>query len=290
MSRSSLLRFFSALVFIAATAGWTSANAQFSNNPAAATGSVVTTPQVRAELLAHAPEGVAPGQPVWLGLQLTHQKDWHTYWKNPGDSGLPIELTWQLPDGLDVGETAWPVPQRIRVGRLANFGYDGQVLLAAPLQVPAGFKAPASGQVEIRLRATWLACRVECIPEEGSFILQLPVRGSTAMHGAAFAQAQAAQAEDQAKRVSGLDGTGVLSQEQIAQRRYQAEIARANLRQLQTQRRKMAVTAPVSGLILERNVRPGDMSAITATPWFRMARDGQVELSADLASDERDAQ
>lgn len=102
----------------------------------------------------------------------------------------------------------------------------------------------------------------------------------------AQAQAQAAQAEDQAKRVSGLDGTGVLSQEQIAQRRYQADIARANLRQLQTQRRKLAVTAPVSGLVLERNVRPGDLSAAGATPWFRMARDGQVELSADLASDD----
>lgn len=102
----------------------------------------------------------------------------------------------------------------------------------------------------------------------------------------ASAQAQAAQAEDQAKRVAGLDGSGVLSQEQIAQRRYQADVARANLRQLQTQRRKMAVTAPVSGLILERNVRPGDMSAVTSTPWFRMARDGQVELSADLASDD----
>ncbi|WP_296596564.1 efflux RND transporter periplasmic adaptor subunit [Phenylobacterium sp.] len=102
----------------------------------------------------------------------------------------------------------------------------------------------------------------------------------------AQAQAQASQAEDQAKRVSGLDGTGVLSQEQIAQRRFQAEIARANLRQLQTQRRKMSVTAPVSGLILERTVRPGDLSAMTTTPWFRMARDGQVELSADLASDD----
>ncbi len=196
MSRSSLHRFFIALVFIAATAGWTRANAQFSNNPAAATGSVVTTPQVRAELLAHAPEGVAPGQPVWLGLQLTHQKDWHTYWKNPGDSGLPTELTWQLPAGLDVGETAWPVPALFRVGRLANYGYGGQVLLMAPLQVPASFQPPAggNGQIEVRLRATWLACRVECIPEEGSFVLQLPVRGSTAMHSAAFAQAQTAQA------------------------------------------------------------------------------------------------
>ena len=56
MSRFSLHRFLSALVFIAAVAGWTSANAQFSNKPAAATGSVVNRPQVRAELIAHAPE------------------------------------------------------------------------------------------------------------------------------------------------------------------------------------------------------------------------------------------
>lgn len=99
-------------------------------------------------------------------------------------------------------------------------------------------------------------------------------------------QAQAAQAEDQAKRVADLDGQGVLSQEQIAQRRFQAQAARANLRNLQTQRRKLAVTAPVSGLILEKTVRPGDLSAGGATPWFRMARDGQVELSAELGEAE----
>ena len=55
-------------------------------------GPVVTTPHVRAELIAHAPEGVAPGAPVWVGLQITHQPEWHTYWKNAGDSGLPTEL------------------------------------------------------------------------------------------------------------------------------------------------------------------------------------------------------
>jgi HlyD family secretion protein len=78
----------------------------------------------------------------------------------------------------------------------------------------------------------------------------------------------------------------VIAQEQIAQRRFQAQVARANLRDLQTRMRKMAVTAPVSGLILERTVRPGDMSAVGATPWFRLARDGQVELSADLSEDD----
>jgi HlyD family secretion protein len=99
----------------------------------------------------------------------------------------------------------------------------------------------------------------------------------------AQAQAQAAQAEDQARRVAGLDGQGVLSQEQIAQRRFQAQAASANLRSLTTQRRKLAVTAPVSGLILEKTVRPGDLAAGGATPWFRMARDGQVELLAELS-------
>jgi HlyD family secretion protein len=98
----------------------------------------------------------------------------------------------------------------------------------------------------------------------------------------AQAQAQAAQAADQANRVQGLDGSGVLSQEQIAQRRFQADAARAQLRNLQTQRRKLAVVAPVSGLILEKAVRPGDLSGGGTTPWFRMARDGQVELSADV--------
>lgn len=110
---------------------------------------------------------------------------------------------------------------------------------------------------------------------------------------AAQAEANALQAEDQANRVRDLDGQGVLSQEQIEQRRLQARAARAQaraqaaaLKDLRTRSGKLAVTAPVSGLILEKNVRPGDLSAGGATPWFRMARDGQVELSADLGEDD----
>ena len=99
----------------------------------------------------------------------------------------------------------------------------------------------------------------------------------------AEARAQAAQAEDQANRVRGLENQGVLPQEQIAQRRFQAQAAAARLRNLTTQRRKLNVVAPVSGVILERNVRPGDLSAGGTTPWFRMARDGQIELRAELA-------
>lgn len=163
------------------------------------TSSVVATPHVRAELIAHAPEGVLPGQAVWLGLRITHQKGWHTYWKNPGDSGLPTELQWQLPAGLEAGDITWPVPHPIRIGTLVNYGYEGEMLLAVPLQITPEFKPPLAGagmgkdEVVVRLHATWLVCRVECIPEEGNFVLSLPVRGSTAAHGAVFAQNQATQ-------------------------------------------------------------------------------------------------
>lgn len=102
----------------------------------------------------------------------------------------------------------------------------------------------------------------------------------------AQARAQAAQADDEARRVAGLDNQGVLSQEQIAARRFQAQVANANLKNLLTQKAKLSVTAPVSGLVLEKTVRPGDSSSTGATPWFRLARDGQIELQAQLNEDD----
>ena len=95
------------LFFIAACAVSTGAIGQIQLKTTAAAGSSsVVTPHVRAELVAQAPDGVGPGKPLWLGLSITHQPDWHTYWKNPGDSGLPTELTWQLPAALDAGDIA----------------------------------------------------------------------------------------------------------------------------------------------------------------------------------------
>jgi len=167
------------------------AQIQLLGSSQASGGAVVTTPRVRAELVAHAPDGVTPGQPLWLGLRITHQPEWHTYWKNAGDSGLPTQLQWQLPAGLEAGEIDWPVPEAIRVGPLVNYGYEGELLLPVPFKVAPDFQAPTGDTVTLRLHASWLVCRVECIPEEGDFTLQLPVRGATAMHAPAFAAAQA---------------------------------------------------------------------------------------------------
>jgi len=158
--------------------------------PAAVASTVVTTEQVRAELLAHAPEGIAPGKPLWLGLQIEHQPHWHTYWKNPGDSGLPTTLRWQLPAGVTAGEIAWPTPKRLPVGPLMNYGYDGRLLLPVPLTVSPAFTGDS---LEVKASAQWLVCKDICIPQQGEFTLSVPVQAATALHAGAFAAALAAQ-------------------------------------------------------------------------------------------------
>ena len=175
--------------------------AGFAQNLLGGDATVVKTDQVRAELLAHAPEGAAPGAKVWVGLQLTHAPEWHTYWKNSGDSGLPTELQWTLPPGVTAGEIAWPTPRKFPIGPLANYGYNGTVLLPVPLTVSPEFQGQ---QLDVKLQASWLVCRKECIPEEGQFSLRIPVMGSTGLNGAAFDAAFNAAPRDQAAATSAL--------------------------------------------------------------------------------------
>ncbi|MBA4267024.1 MAG: protein-disulfide reductase, partial [Comamonadaceae bacterium] len=145
--------------------------------------SKVESDLVRAELMAHAPQGAGPGQAVWVGLQLSHAPEWHTYWKNSGDSGLPTELQWTLPPGVSAGEVAWPTPRKFPLGNLANYGFDGTVLLPVPLTVSPDFRG---SHIDVQLYAAWLVCRKECIPEEGNFALRIPVDGSTGLNAQAF--------------------------------------------------------------------------------------------------------
>jgi thiol:disulfide interchange protein DsbD len=158
-------------------------------------GTMIKTEQVRAQLLAHAPQGIQAGQTFWLGLQIEHQPHWHTYWQNPGDSGLPTRLQWKLPAGLQAGEIAWPLPKKIPIGTLANYGYENTVLLPVTVTVGPDFKAPVVGPVKIQLQAEWLVCRQECIPQEAQLELSLPAQSATALHGGLFdaAQKQTAQ-------------------------------------------------------------------------------------------------
>lgn len=151
----------------------------------------VVTPRVQAQLVALAPQGIAPGKPLELGLRIQHQPDWHTYWKNAGDSGLPTQLDWQLPAGMQAADIAWPVPQQIRVGDMLNYGYEGTVLLPVTVKVADNFQPNSDGTVDIRLTASWLVCRVECIPEDGQFQLRVPVDVADTLWAAEFATAHA---------------------------------------------------------------------------------------------------
>ncbi|WP_298825555.1 protein-disulfide reductase DsbD [uncultured Piscinibacter sp.] len=151
---------------------------------------VVSTEQVRAELVAHAPQGIAPGQTVWLGLAIDHAPHWHTYWKNPGDSGLPTTLQWTLPEGFKAGDIEWPTPSRLPIGPLVNYGYEGRLVLPVRVQVPTDF---AADNLPVKLRADWLVCKDVCIPESGEFALDIPARAAWSAQAAAFEAAFAAR-------------------------------------------------------------------------------------------------
>ncbi len=119
---------------------------------------------------------IAPGSQTRLGLRLLPEVGWHTYWENPGDSGLPIEMAWTLPPGSQISEIVWPYPKRIEIGHLVNYGFEGEHLL--PVEVSWPEDLVVGTEVQITLDTRWLVCEVECIPGEASLSLTLPVESS----------------------------------------------------------------------------------------------------------------
>ena len=213
LGKNSFIKFISAIFFIAIQAINTPSIAQNGTQIGlnSSNKSVLTTQRVRAELLAHAPQGVTASNDdkitpntVWVGLQLAHQPKWHSYWKNPGDSGLPTRLSWTLPVGIIAGDIAWPKPQKFFLGDLLNFGYGETVLLAVPLTVTPAFKQSLlNSNLDISLKAEWLVCKDVCVPEEGEFALSIPIKGSTAINSAAFEAAFKAQPKPVSSNVGG---------------------------------------------------------------------------------------
>lgn len=135
------------------------------------------SPHARVELLAEH-ESAKPGSILPLGVHFVLEPGWHIYWINPGDSGQPPVVKWQLPAGFSAGEIQWPRPERMQPApQLADFGYHDEVLLPVTLRVPASAKAGES--IQIAAEAKWLVCREVCIPEKGQLHLTLPVAATT---------------------------------------------------------------------------------------------------------------
>ncbi|MEM7654344.1 MAG: protein-disulfide reductase DsbD domain-containing protein, partial [Pseudomonadota bacterium] len=117
--------------------------------------------------------GVQPGTPTTIGLELEMDEGWHVYWRNPGDSGAPPTIQWTVPEGVEVGNIAWPLPERLPYGPLVNFGYEGTIVLTMPFTVPE--TAAAQQTIPVVADVTWLVCEEICIPEDAQFAFDVTV-------------------------------------------------------------------------------------------------------------------
>jgi thiol:disulfide interchange protein/DsbC/DsbD-like thiol-disulfide interchange protein len=151
---------------------------------------ITRTDEVEAELVL-GQAAYVPGQPLQVGVRLKMIPHWHTYWRNPGDSGLPTKIDWQLPPGWKAGEIAWPAPMRLPAGHLMNFGYEGEVFLVSTLTPPEQVRAP----VQIQARLDWLVCKDICIPQGGSVRMDVPVSNDASAPPSAWTDVLASEAK-----------------------------------------------------------------------------------------------
>src|SRR5882724_1866652 len=111
-----------------------------------------------------AAETVRPGETVMAAVRLHMEPGWHTYWKNPGASGTPTEINWQLPKGVTAGEIQWPVPEKLPDTNATTYIYEGDVFLLVPLKLAGMNFTPAP--LELKAKVAWLECggtEMKCI-------------------------------------------------------------------------------------------------------------------------------
>ena len=118
-----------------------------------------------------------PGTANRGGLYFKLEPGWHVYWKNPGDAGEPPHIKWTLPAGITAGPLQFPVPKRLPLGPLMDFGYEDEVLFPIQLNVADG--AP-SGPATLHAKVDWLVCRGSCIPEKTELELTRPIAAASA--------------------------------------------------------------------------------------------------------------
>jgi len=115
--------------------------------------------------------------PSIFAIRLKPEPGWHTYWKNPGDSGLPLKLDWSLPPGFNAAAIQWPVPEILATPPLRNFGYEKEIFLLVEVWPTVG--AATQGELKFSAVARWLVCKDVCLPAKADLSITLPVRAKT---------------------------------------------------------------------------------------------------------------
>src|SRR5437762_5999247 len=127
---------------------------------------------VHADVLANV-SAIVPGEPFLVGVRLKMEAHWHTYWKYPGDAGIPTDIKWQLPEGWRVGDIQWPIPLKLEEpGDILIYGYHDEVLLIQQVTPP---KNLAGASANLSAKINWLVCEKICIPGDGTVTLSLPI-------------------------------------------------------------------------------------------------------------------
>ncbi len=120
-----------------------------------------------------------PGDTVLIGVRLQIDPDWHIYWSNPGDSGTPTKIAWELPPGITAGDIQWPLPEKATEGEpptvFTTYVYVKEVVLVVPLKLAADV---ATSPLEIKANVSWLECKTQCIPGKQSATITIHPGGN----------------------------------------------------------------------------------------------------------------
>jgi thiol:disulfide interchange protein len=117
-------------------------------------------------------ESARPGDTVMAGIRLQMQPGWHSYWRNPGDSGIATKVDWTLPPGVTAGEIQWPVPEKLVTAPLTTYVYSDEATLLVPLKLDGKI---APGPLDIKAKVSWQECSDVCIQGRTNLAVQLVV-------------------------------------------------------------------------------------------------------------------
>ena len=109
-------------------------------------------------------QSVRAGETILAGVELRSAPGWHTYWRNPGDSGLATHIDWTLPAGVSAGDIRWPIPEKLTELDLVTYIYSKPVILIVPLTIASNVPP---GALALKAKVSWLECAKECVPGNG---------------------------------------------------------------------------------------------------------------------------
>jgi DsbC/DsbD-like thiol-disulfide interchange protein len=129
----------------------------------------------KVELIAEQ-DSIQPGHPLSAGLLFHMDQGWHIYWQNPGDSGEPPRVHWELPPGFRAGAIEWPNPIRLGSGSVVDYGYEDHILLMVRIEAPPTTTVTAN--LTIAANVKYIVCREICVPGKAHLSLLLPTGNS----------------------------------------------------------------------------------------------------------------